>query len=206
MTRSVQDGVSAVRGLEVGAADLDGLALRLLLLAGVHDVGEEPAFSVLVLGLLLVLLDGALIDAATQVQDLAARRRLPGVDVADEDHVVVRARVRLLQVLVDHRALLDRHLILLLLFLLGLLRLRGRRRRLLLRLLLRLLRSGGRGLRGSLLLLLLLPVVRSLLLGGRRGLRGLRLLRLRLGGGLRGRLRLRRLRRLPRGLRSLEVI
>ena len=67
--------------------------LGALLFVGVHDVGVVPRVAVLLLGLALVLLDGALIDDALQVQQVARDGRLAGVDVADEDHVQVLAQV-----------------------------------------------------------------------------------------------------------------
>mmetsp|Transcript_77119 Transcript_77119/g.249644 ORF Transcript_77119/g.249644 Transcript_77119/m.249644 type:complete len:306 (+) Transcript_77119:1280-2197(+) len=158
----VEHREAAVRGLEGSAANLDGLALGLLLLAGVHDVGEEPTLAVLLLGLLHVLLDLSLVHAAAQEEDVTTSRGLAGIDVTNEHHVQVRPRVRNLEF-----ALFPlRNLPPLLLLLLCLRRRRGGGK------LCRLLRRGRRfddrlgclrrrGLRclGRLLLLLLLVVV-----------------------------------------------
>ena len=94
MARRVEHGEPLVLGREVRAPDLDGLALRALLLVRVHDEREEPGLAVALFRLLLVLLDRALVDGAHEVQDVAAERRLAGVDVADKHHVQVVARVR----------------------------------------------------------------------------------------------------------------
>mmetsp|Transcript_128191 Transcript_128191/g.358878 ORF Transcript_128191/g.358878 Transcript_128191/m.358878 type:complete len:668 (+) Transcript_128191:1274-3277(+) len=230
----VQDGESSVRRLEVRAPDLHRLAFRLLLVARVHDIGEKPTLAVLVLGLLHVLLDGSLVDAAGQVQDVAARRGLPGIDVADEHDVQMRPRVRLRHLALALLGGLDDLHLVLLLFCIGrrLLRLdrllrRGRRslphrsRLLHLNRLRRLNLHGLRrlGLRRLLrrLVGLLLPVVLLILLfllGRRRlsdGLRrrlilGLLLPRRRLRRRTRGGLR-RGLGRLPlRALRPLVFI
>mmetsp|Transcript_15384 Transcript_15384/g.53432 ORF Transcript_15384/g.53432 Transcript_15384/m.53432 type:complete len:270 (-) Transcript_15384:231-1040(-) len=100
----VQHRETLLGRLEVGTADLDGLALRSLLLVGVHDEGEEPALAVALLRLALELLDGSAVDHTRQVQDVARQRRLSGVNVADEHNVEVVARV----VLVDHLSSLRR--------------------------------------------------------------------------------------------------
>jgi len=84
MSRRVKDGVPLGFGVELRPADLDGLALRLLFLGVVHDVGEPPGVPALLLGLLLELLDGPAVDHAHVVHDGAADGGLARVDVADE--------------------------------------------------------------------------------------------------------------------------
>lgn len=46
------------------SSDLNGLTLGFLLVRAVHDIGEPPGITTLVLGLFLELLDGALVDNA----------------------------------------------------------------------------------------------------------------------------------------------
>mmetsp|Transcript_125628 Transcript_125628/g.361196 ORF Transcript_125628/g.361196 Transcript_125628/m.361196 type:complete len:243 (+) Transcript_125628:1289-2017(+) len=125
VARGVEHREPPVRSLESGAPDLHGLALGLLLLARVHNVGQEPALAVLVLRLFHVLLDRPLVDATREVEDVAAGRGFPCVDVTDEDDVEVWARVRLCPFALDLR--FPRHLLLLGLLILNfLLRLRHR--------------------------------------------------------------------------------
>mmetsp|Transcript_79519 Transcript_79519/g.224893 ORF Transcript_79519/g.224893 Transcript_79519/m.224893 type:complete len:274 (-) Transcript_79519:212-1033(-) len=116
--RGIQDGPPPVLRLEVGTPDLHSLALCLLLLVGVHDVGKEPTLAILILGLLHVLLNRSLIDAPAEIQNVSTGCRLASVDVADENHVQVGPGVRLGKDLlaVVHRCycLLLHHLLLLL--------------------------------------------------------------------------------------------
>merc|ERR1719272_608452 len=98
MPRSIKNRKTLVRRLESRATDLDGLTLGLLLLAGVHNVCKEPTLTILVLGLLLVLLDGSIVNAAAKKQNLPASCRLASIDVADENYVHVQSRVGLFQV------------------------------------------------------------------------------------------------------------
>mmetsp|Transcript_69598 Transcript_69598/g.166984 ORF Transcript_69598/g.166984 Transcript_69598/m.166984 type:complete len:318 (-) Transcript_69598:731-1684(-) len=81
----------------MSAANFHRLSFRFLFFIGVHDVGKEPTLAVLVLGLLLVLLNGALIHAVAEVEHIAARRGLPGIDVSNENHIQMPSRIRLLQ-------------------------------------------------------------------------------------------------------------
>ena len=76
-------------------AHLDSLTLGPLLLVGIHDEGEEPRLAVLLLGLLLILLDGARVHLPRAVEDLSAEGALARVDVPDEDQVEVLPLVAL---------------------------------------------------------------------------------------------------------------
>mmetsp|Transcript_23624 Transcript_23624/g.58923 ORF Transcript_23624/g.58923 Transcript_23624/m.58923 type:complete len:700 (+) Transcript_23624:341-2440(+) len=144
--RRIEHCETPIWGFEVGSANLHGLTFCLLLFAGVHDVGEEPTLSVLVLGLLHILLNRPLIHTAAQVQDVATSSGLARINVANEDHVQVWPRIRLFQ-LTLFRLDWCRLFLLLLLLLHGLLN----RRRFLLGCRLRSCRLRGLSRRGRLL-------------------------------------------------------
>mmetsp|Transcript_25671 Transcript_25671/g.69411 ORF Transcript_25671/g.69411 Transcript_25671/m.69411 type:complete len:398 (+) Transcript_25671:429-1622(+) len=97
VTGRVEDGVALLVRVKVRTAHLHRLALGALLLVCVHDVGEEPRLAVLLLGLLLVLLHGALVHLSRGKHHLPAEGGLPRVDVSDEDAVEVLPQVRALR-------------------------------------------------------------------------------------------------------------
>lgn len=85
MTGRVEHSELLLWRVEGGSADLDSLAFGLLLFADIHAVSQPPRITAFVLGISLVLFDGALVDAAHQVHDLARNGGLARVDVANED-------------------------------------------------------------------------------------------------------------------------
>ena len=85
MSWGIQDSEGLLLGLEAGSTDIDSLTLLLLLLVVVHDVSEPPRVTALLLGLLLELLDGSLIDETHLVDDLSTDGGLTSINVTDED-------------------------------------------------------------------------------------------------------------------------
>ena len=87
--RGFDDGEVVFRRLELSEGDVDGDATLALGLEVVEDPGVlERALADLV-GLLLHLLDGTLVDATALVDEVSGSRGLAGVDMADDDEVDV---------------------------------------------------------------------------------------------------------------------
>jgi len=85
MAWSIQDSEGLLWSLKAGSSNIDSLSLLLLLLVVVHDVSEPPGVTTLLLGLLLELLDGSLVNESHLVDDLSADGGLTSIDVTDED-------------------------------------------------------------------------------------------------------------------------
>lgn len=87
MAGCVQDGVPLVGGLEVRAAHVHRLALGALLLVQVEHVRHPPRLLLVVLGVLFLLLDGALVHLARDQHDTPAHGRFATVHMPNEDYV-----------------------------------------------------------------------------------------------------------------------
>jgi hypothetical protein len=128
MAWRVKDRITFLLSIDDGTANLHSLALRLLLVGAVHDVGEPPGVSTLFLGLLLELLNSSRIDDAHRVDQVTANRRLASIDVANKDKTGRGARlIHINEILVGHHGdVFDRlrNLCILFLFFLVTLRLR----------------------------------------------------------------------------------
>ena len=64
MARSIKNCVLFRWRVNDGPSDLNGLTFGFLFVRAVHDIGEPPRVTALVLSLLLELLNGALVDYA----------------------------------------------------------------------------------------------------------------------------------------------
>mmetsp|Transcript_77614 Transcript_77614/g.180000 ORF Transcript_77614/g.180000 Transcript_77614/m.180000 type:complete len:224 (-) Transcript_77614:333-1004(-) len=89
VTWSIQDGPPSTLRFEVGPSNLHSLAFCLFFFVGIHNVGQEPAFTILVLGLLHVLLNGPLINTTTQVEHVPTSGGFASVNMANEHNVQV---------------------------------------------------------------------------------------------------------------------
>lgn len=85
MARGIENCVLFSWRVNDRPTDLYGLSFGFLFIRAVHDVGQPPGVTALVLGFLLELFDGALVDYAHRVDQVTANGRLSGVDVTDED-------------------------------------------------------------------------------------------------------------------------
>lgn len=85
MTWSVKNSELLLVSVEGGSSNLNCFALGLFLLANVHAVGEPPRVTAFVLGVTLVLLDHALVDATHEVHDLTGNGGLARINVANEN-------------------------------------------------------------------------------------------------------------------------
>ena len=64
MARCIENCVLFSWRVNDGPSDLNGLTFGFLFVRAVHDIGEPPGVTALILGLLLELLNGALVDYA----------------------------------------------------------------------------------------------------------------------------------------------
>ena len=64
MARSIKDCVLFSWRVNDRSSDLNRLTFSFLFIRAVHDIGEPPGITALVLSLFLELLDGALVDYA----------------------------------------------------------------------------------------------------------------------------------------------
>jgi len=67
---SIEDGELLSWRVELSSTDFDGLSLLFLLLRVVHDVGEPPGITILLLGFGLELGDFSLVNNTHLVDDL----------------------------------------------------------------------------------------------------------------------------------------
>ena len=72
MTRGIENCVLFSWRINDGPSDLNGLTFGFLFIGAVHDIGEPPGVTALVLGLLLELINGTLIDDAHGVDQVTA--------------------------------------------------------------------------------------------------------------------------------------
>mmetsp|Transcript_24290 Transcript_24290/g.55411 ORF Transcript_24290/g.55411 Transcript_24290/m.55411 type:complete len:614 (+) Transcript_24290:587-2428(+) len=117
--RCIQDRESTVRRLEGGPPHLDSLSLGFLLFAAVQDVGQVPAFSGLLLGLPLVLLDLSLVDHPRQQQHVPASGGLTSINMPNKYDVEMGPGIGIFKVFI-HIGLLLLANVLVLVRLLGL--------------------------------------------------------------------------------------
>ena len=87
MSRGIDDGHVVLGGLELPESDVDGDTTLTLGLQFVQHPGVLEGALAGLLGLLLELLDGPLVDASALVDQMTSGGRLAGVDVADNDDV-----------------------------------------------------------------------------------------------------------------------
>merc|ERR1719158_703063 len=85
----VDDGNVVLGSLELPQSNVDGDATLTLGLQLVHDPSILEGALARLLGLLLELLDGSLVNTSTLVDQVTGGGRLAGVDVADDDNVDV---------------------------------------------------------------------------------------------------------------------
>ena len=87
MSGGVDDGDVVLGGLELPESDVDGDTTLTLSLQFIQHPGVLERALAGLLGLLLELLDGPLVDTSTLVDQVPSGGRLAGVDVADDDNV-----------------------------------------------------------------------------------------------------------------------
>ena len=87
MSGSINDGHVVLGGLELPESDVDGDTSLTLGLQLVQHPGVLEGALAGLLGLLLELLDGPLVNASALVDQMTSGGRLAGVDVADDDNV-----------------------------------------------------------------------------------------------------------------------
>merc|ERR1719471_2144336 len=89
MSRGVNDGNIVLGGLKLPESDVDGDTTLTLSLQLVQHPGVLEGTLSGLLGLLLELLDGSLVNATALVDQMTSGGRLAGVDVTDDDNVDV---------------------------------------------------------------------------------------------------------------------
>ena len=89
MSGGIDDGHVVLGGLKLPESDVDGDATLTLSLQLVQHPGVLEGALAGLLGLLLELLDGPLVNATALVDQMTSGGRLAGVDVADDDNVDV---------------------------------------------------------------------------------------------------------------------
>ena len=89
MSGGIDDGHVVLGGLELPESDIDGDTTLTLGLQLVQHPGVLEGALAGLLGLLLELLDGPLVNASALVDQMTSGGRLAGVDVADDDNVDV---------------------------------------------------------------------------------------------------------------------
>lgn len=82
---SINNGECLVIRVKASPSNVNGLSLLHLFLIIIHDVGEPPRVTTLLLGLFLELLDSSLVDEAHLVDDLTTNGGLASVNVTNED-------------------------------------------------------------------------------------------------------------------------
>ena len=87
MSGGVDDGHVVLGGLELPESDVDGDTTLTLGLQFVQHPGVLEGALAGLLGLLLELLDGPLVNATALVDQMTSGGRLAGVDVADDNDV-----------------------------------------------------------------------------------------------------------------------
>ena len=87
MSGGVDDGDVVLGGLELPESDVDGDTTLTLSLQLVQHPGVLEGALAGLLGLLLELLDGPLVNATALVDQMTSGGRLARVDVADDDDV-----------------------------------------------------------------------------------------------------------------------
>ena len=87
MSGGINDGHIVLRGLELPESDVDGDTTLTLGLQLVQHPGVLEGALAGLLGLLLELLDGPLVNATALVDQMTSGGRLAGVDVTDDDNV-----------------------------------------------------------------------------------------------------------------------
>eukprot|EP00341_Mesodinium_pulex_P004395 CAMPEP_0116910424 /NCGR_PEP_ID=MMETSP0467-20121206/14871_1 /TAXON_ID=283647 /ORGANISM="Mesodinium pulex, Strain SPMC105" /LENGTH=89 /DNA_ID=CAMNT_0004585987 /DNA_START=1104 /DNA_END=1370 /DNA_ORIENTATION=+ len=87
MPGRVQNGETFRIRLEVGFADVYGFAFGAFLFVEIQNLGHPPGLAVGGLRVLLVLLDGALVNLASEQHDAAAHGGLAAVHMPDEHDV-----------------------------------------------------------------------------------------------------------------------
>mmetsp|Transcript_20823 Transcript_20823/g.25483 ORF Transcript_20823/g.25483 Transcript_20823/m.25483 type:complete len:202 (+) Transcript_20823:1674-2279(+) len=85
MAWGVENCVHFFGSVDDGSAHLDGLTLGLFLVRAIHDIGEPPGVTTLVLGLLLELLNRALVNDTHGVNEVTADGGLASIDVTNEN-------------------------------------------------------------------------------------------------------------------------
>ena len=89
MSRGVDDGNIVLRSLKLPESDVDGDTTLTLSLQLVQHPGVLEGALAGLLGLLLELLDGPLVNSTALVDQMTSGGRLAGVDVTDDDNVDV---------------------------------------------------------------------------------------------------------------------
>ena len=89
MSRGVNDGNIVLGSLKLPESDVDGDTTLTLSLQLVQHPGVLERTLAGLLGLLLELLDGPLVNATALVDQMTSGGRLAGVDVTDDDNVDV---------------------------------------------------------------------------------------------------------------------
>ena len=89
MSGGIDDGHVVLGGLELPESDVDGDTTLTLGLQFVQHPGVLEGALAGLLGLLLELLDGPLVNATALVDQMTSGGRLAGVDVTDDDNVDV---------------------------------------------------------------------------------------------------------------------
>merc|ERR1712035_30837 len=89
VSRGINDGHVVLAGLKLPQSDVDGDTTLTLGLQFVQNPGVLEGALAHLSGLLLELLDGSLVDAATFVDEVAGGGGLARVDVADDHNVDV---------------------------------------------------------------------------------------------------------------------
>ena len=89
MSRGIDDGHIVLRGLELQESDIDGDTTLTLGLQLVKHPGVLERALAGLLGLLLELLDGPLVDTSALVDQVTSGGGLAGVDVSDDNDVDV---------------------------------------------------------------------------------------------------------------------
>ena len=87
VTRSINDGVVVLGGLELSEGDVDGDTSVSLSLELVKNPGEAERTLTNELGFLLELLQGSLVNTSAQVDEVTGGSGLSGIDVTDDDEV-----------------------------------------------------------------------------------------------------------------------
>ena len=87
MSRGIDDGHVVLGGLELPESDVDGDTTLTLGLQLVQHPGVLEGALAGLLGLLLELLDGPLVDTSALVDQVTSCGGLAGVDVTDNDNV-----------------------------------------------------------------------------------------------------------------------
>ena len=87
MSGGVDDGHVVLGGLELPESDVDGDTTLTLGLQFVQHPGVLEGALAGLLGLLLELLDGPLVNSTALVDQMTSGGRLAGVDVTDDDNV-----------------------------------------------------------------------------------------------------------------------